>query len=263
MATVKGLAQFQRHFAGFENEYVLIGGVACHLWFQENALNFRATKDLDVVLVSEALTPEFVKRFWLFIEAGRYATMERSDRTHKYYRFTNAKEPDFPHMIELFTRLPDGLDIASGQTTVPIPMDEDVSSLSAILLDEEYYHLIREHRHRIENLPLIAVEVLIPLKAKAWLDLSRRRESGEAIDSSHVAKHRSDVFRLALLLHEGMRLVLPDAVAQDMQRFLEAFPVNSPQWGGIRASLKTIVNFAPSAAELRETIAHTFGLSVG
>ncbi len=263
MAIVKGLEQFQRHFAGFEDEYVLIGGVACHLWFQENALRFRATKDLDVVLVSEALTAEFVQRFWLFIKAGRYAKVERSNHEHKYYRFFHALEPDFPHMIELFARLPDGLDIDSGQTAVPLPMDEDVSSLSAILLDEEYYHLIREHRHVVDNLPLIAVEGLIPLKAKAWLDLSKRRENGEAIDSDNVAKHRSDVFRLALLLQDEMRLTLPDAVTQDLQQFLAAFPIDSPQWEGIRASLKTVVNPAPSAAELLKAITNTFGLSVG
>lgn len=261
MAIIKGLEQFQSHFAGFENQYVLIGGVACHLWFQDSGLNFRATRDLDVVLVTEALTPEFVQRIWAFVDAGRYRRKERSDREHRYYRFTDPEETDFPYMIELFARLPDGLELEADQTIVPIPVDEDVSSLSAILLDEEYYRLIREHQRVINDLPLVEIEVLIPLKAKAWLDLTARRASGETVDSDHIAKHRSDVFRLALLLQDEMRWTLPDSIAADMQRFLDAFPVSSPEWTAIRASLKTVVSPAPSAAALREAIASAFGLS--
>lgn len=262
MAAIKGIEQFQRHFAGFEDQYVLIGGVACHLWFQDNGLNFRATKDLDVVLVAEALTDEFVQQLWAFVKAGRYRRKERSDQERRYYRFADPQDAGFPHMIELFSRLPDGLDIPTDQTVAPIPTNDDVSSLSAILLNEEYYQLIREHRQVVEDLPLVTTEVLISLKAKAWLDLTERRKNGEAVDSNHIAKHRSDVFRLALLLQGETKLMLPDTIAQDLKHFLDAFPADSPEWPAIGASLKAINKINLPAVVLREAIADVFNISI-
>jgi len=261
VAGIRGLELFRNHFAGFEDEYVLIGGAACHLWFESNGLAFRATKDLDVVLVAEALTPEFVQRFWSFVRAGRYRMAERSDRAHKYYRFNSPQEPGFPFMIELFARLPEGLDIDPEQAAVPIPMDEDISSLSAILLDSDYYGLIRERRQMVSEMPLAAIEVLIVLKMKAWLDLSQRRSAGERIDADQVAKHRSDVFRLALLLPGDTQWILPAVVASDLQSFLEAFPADAVDWGAIRDSMKTTVRLPPSAVELRQAITDFFSLS--
>lgn len=33
---------------------------------------FRATKDLDIVLIVEALTPEFVSKFWQYVQTAGY-----------------------------------------------------------------------------------------------------------------------------------------------------------------------------------------------
>jgi hypothetical protein len=60
---VKGIELFAGHFKGFEDSYILIGGAACDLWMQTQGLPFRATKDLDIVIVIEALNPEFIKNF--------------------------------------------------------------------------------------------------------------------------------------------------------------------------------------------------------
>ena len=64
---VKGLDTFQKYFADYEEQYVLIGGAACDILFESNEVNFRATRDLDMVLIVEALTPEFGEKFWKFI----------------------------------------------------------------------------------------------------------------------------------------------------------------------------------------------------
>ena len=65
---VKGIDQFRAHFEGFNDSYVLIGGAACYLAMEEAGLDFRATKDLDIVLCVEALDAEFVGVFWDFIK---------------------------------------------------------------------------------------------------------------------------------------------------------------------------------------------------
>ncbi len=56
---VRGLEIFQERFAACVDQYVLIGGTAASLTMEEAGLEFRATKDLDIVLHVEALTPAF------------------------------------------------------------------------------------------------------------------------------------------------------------------------------------------------------------
>ena len=63
---VKGLQIFQEFFQPFSKHYILIGGTACDVAFSEAGLDFRATKDLDIVLVLEALDTAFVRAFWNF-----------------------------------------------------------------------------------------------------------------------------------------------------------------------------------------------------
>ncbi|MGN0153354.1 MAG: hypothetical protein ACI4A3_02810 [Lachnospiraceae bacterium] len=53
---VKGLDMFREYFAEYTDQYVLIGGAACDISFGENEVDFRATKDSDVVLIIEAQT---------------------------------------------------------------------------------------------------------------------------------------------------------------------------------------------------------------
>ena len=59
---VKGINRFKEYFRDFTDQYVLIGGAACDISFESNNVDFRATKDLDVVLIVEALTREFGQR---------------------------------------------------------------------------------------------------------------------------------------------------------------------------------------------------------
>ena len=56
---VKGLDVFQKHFANHADQFILIGGTAATLTMERAGLDFRATKDLDIVLHIEALTPAF------------------------------------------------------------------------------------------------------------------------------------------------------------------------------------------------------------
>ncbi len=65
---VKGLDIFYEYFSEYSDQYVLIGGSACDLSFSNYDEDFRATKDLDMVLIVEAQTKEFAQRFWEFIK---------------------------------------------------------------------------------------------------------------------------------------------------------------------------------------------------
>ena len=107
---VKGLDVFRAWFADYPDQYILIGGTAATLAMEEAGLDFRATKDLDVVLHVEALTPAFGETFWRFIEAGGYEIRQASDTGKPaFYRFQKPTDNSFPVMVELFSRAPDSL----------------------------------------------------------------------------------------------------------------------------------------------------------
>ena len=86
---VKGLDTFRDFFVGFENQYVLIGGAACDILFSGNEGQFRATRDLDIVLIVEALTPEFGEKLWEFIKLGQYRNKATGSGKPQFYRFDN------------------------------------------------------------------------------------------------------------------------------------------------------------------------------
>ncbi len=69
---VKGLDIFREFFSELTDNYILIGGAACDEQMSEAGLTFRATKDLDIILIVEALNKEFVTAFWKFVKSGRY-----------------------------------------------------------------------------------------------------------------------------------------------------------------------------------------------
>ena len=217
---VRGLDRFKAHFEPFTDRYVLIGGTACSLAMEEVGLEFRATKDLDIVLCVEALDGDFVKAFWEFIRNGKYVIQEKSTGKKQFYRFKNPEDDSYPVMLELFSRVPDALTIGDDSHLTPIPMDEEVSSLSAILLDDDYYHFVHAGKQEIDGLPVVGPTHLIPLKAKAWLDLTKRREAGETIDEKDIKKHKNDVFRLYQIVDPKTSIALPASIVEDLRRFL-------------------------------------------
>lgn len=60
---IRGFAKFKEMFQGFEDQYVVIGGTACDLIMENEELPFRATKDIDMVLIVESVMAEFGRRF--------------------------------------------------------------------------------------------------------------------------------------------------------------------------------------------------------
>ena len=104
---VKGIDRFRDYFRGFTDQYVLIGGAACDISYENNNVDFRATRDLDIVLIVEALTREFGQRFWEIIRDGGYQNRAKSSGAPQFYRFDKPTQKGFPLMIKQFTN-PDG-----------------------------------------------------------------------------------------------------------------------------------------------------------
>ena len=217
---VKGLETFREHFRNYADRYVLIGGAACDIAMTGAGLAFRATKDLDIVLYVEALDAAFVRAFWEFVRAGGYEVQEKSTGEKQFYRFQKPTNADYPFMLELFSRQPDVLQVAEGSHLTPLPTEEDSSSLSAILLDNNYYDFIRAGRQEVDGIPMVGAAQLIALKARAWLDLTERERRGEQIDSRTIKKHKNDVFRLYQILDPGSAPAAPETVKKDVREFI-------------------------------------------
>lgn len=218
---VKGFESFKNWFSGFEDCYTIIGGTACDIVMAEVGRDFRATKDLDVVLIAEALTPEFCARLWAYIDMGGYKHLNKGTGKMEFYRFTHPAKPDYPAMIELFSRKPDAISLPKEAVLTPLPVDEGIASLSAILLDEEYYEFLREGRQTIDGVSILPPSRLIPFKMKAWLDLSSRKSSGEQVDGKDIRKHRNDVFRLVELLNPSEIVETTPVITNDIALFID------------------------------------------
>lgn len=219
---VLGIEKFKEWFHGYEDQYVIIGGTACDLLMTEEGLDFRGTKDIDLVLIVEAITPEFGNRFWEFIRSAGYEHRNKSTGQPQFYRFSHPTESGYPFMIELFSRTIDSIRLANEATLTPLPMDDEISSLSAILLDEDYYRLLCNGTVLINGASVLDAACLIPFKAKAWLDLTFRKANGEQVDSKNIRKHKNDVFRLSVLLTPSTQVTVPQSVWDDLQLFITA-----------------------------------------
>jgi hypothetical protein len=222
---VKGLEVFREHFRNFADRYVLIGGAACDIAMTGAGLQFRATKDLDIVLYVEAMDASFVRAFWEFVRIGGYEVQEKSTGEKQFYRFQKPTNANYPFMLELFSRQPDVLQVADGSHLTPLPVEEDASSLSAILLNNDYYDFIRAGRQEIDGLPMVGAAQLIALKARAWLDLTERAGRGEQIDSKTIKKHKNDVFRLYQILDPTSDPEAPETVKKDIREFISRMRV--------------------------------------
>ncbi len=216
---VKGIDIFQEYFNEYTDQYVLIGGAACSVSFEEQDINFgRTTKDLDIVLIVEAQTKEFGERFWKFIKDGKYRIRAKSNGEPQFYRFDKPEDERFPKMIELFSRTNYLLQEENGLT--PIHIDDSVSSLSAILLDDDYYQILLEGKIVEQGLSVLRPEYLILFKAKACLDLKTRKERGEQVDSFNIKKHKNDILRIVVEMVLERPNSLPDLIIKDMEQFL-------------------------------------------
>lgn len=216
---VRGIERFREYFRDYSGQYVIIGGTACDVILGREGADFRATKDLDVVLVMEALNEAFVEQFLSFVEAAGYKHINKGTGKEQFYRFQCPEDVAFPFMVELFCRRPEYL--RSVETRfAPIHVSDEVISLSAILLEDDYYELLRRGAVEVDGISVLDMEYLIVFKIKAWLDLSERKRNGENIDSKNIKKHKNDVMRLAAYLSPDAELKIYGSVLADAEEFM-------------------------------------------
>lgn len=234
---VKGLKLFTEYFRDFQDSYILIGGAATDIWMEEAGLLFRVTKDLDIILVIEALNNVFVKHFWKFIEEGKYETKQKSDGKPKVYRFIKPGKEDYPFQIEIFSRKPDILGDFENAHLTPIPLGEKLGSLSAILMNDDYYEFAKKYSEIIDDLHLSTTPALICLKAKAFLDIKDHLDNKDWANGNEkrnlerdYKKHRNDIIRISLILTAKDKIKLENPMKEDVQKFIGIAQANPPEY---------------------------------
>jgi hypothetical protein len=210
---------FIEKFKDYADCYTVIGGTACDILMTEAGTDFRATKDIDMILIMEARYKEFAHIFWEFIREGGYRFGWKNSEKAHFYRFTEPRS-GYPAMIELFSRelnyinfIPDGI--------IPIHIDEDTSSLSAILLNDDYYKFMLTGRRVVSGISVLDTEHLIPFKMYAWLDLKDKKARGEHVNERDLKKHKYDVFRLLQIARRDNKIETNGIVRENIIRFME------------------------------------------
>ena len=204
---VYGVEKFKEAFAAFQDCYAVIGGTACDVVLAGSRMRARATDDIDMIVVVEKLTPEFVETFWKFIFEGGYKNGKRKrgedkEPVYELYRFMDPKE-GYPIQIELLARHSDALGSPSGFHIEPLPTEEEQYSLSAIMLDDDYYHLTVRNSEIVDGLRVASPLALIGLKERAFLNLISGRKRGLKVNTKDITKHRNDVLKLAAVITPG------------------------------------------------------------
>lgn len=216
---VPGIDTFRDKFKDYIDYYTIIGGTACDILLSEADLSFRATNDIDMILIMEDNFPEFASAFWEYIKEGGYKCGWKNDNNMHFYRFTEGKL-GYPTRIELFSRKP-GYNLEVEEGIIPIFIDDDTSSLSAILLNDDFYNFMMSGRKVVDGIGVLGAEHLIPFKMYAWINLVDRKVSGEHVNEKDIKKHKYDVFRILQIVTGGTRVESSGLVKESILKFID------------------------------------------
>jgi len=226
---MQGLDKFREYMSGFRSHYVVIGGLATVLTLEERGLPARATKDVDMIIICQPETKFYMKRFWEFIKAGGYKLWkpdEKEEIRPCFYRFIKPENRDFPSQIELFSKVPEYINVPEDVHIVHIPMEGYTSSFSAIIMEDAYYDFAISHSEIIGDIRILNVEALIVLKAIAYMENLRRKEKGIAVDQKNIDKHKKDIYRLAYVFDGSERFEVNDTIKEQLRGFVSEVEKN-------------------------------------
>ena len=229
---MEGLDKFREAFEAYSENYVIIGGTACDIAMTGTAVRPRATHDIDMIVIVEKMTTDFAEHFWQFVREGGYRPERRKQEegeTLKYelYRFVNGR-PDYPEMIELLSRHPDILGEPKGLNIEPLPTSEDTSSLSAIIMDDDFYHFTIDHSKLTNGLRHADSAALI-----------------EHVNSKDIKKHRSDVLKNVVIM-EDSQITAPEPIVACIREFVASI---KKEWNTLSKPLAKALDQDPSFIE--------------
>jgi hypothetical protein len=231
----QGLDRFIREFSVYKDAFVIIGGLASTLNMSIFNLEFRVTKDYDLVVLVKDGNESFFYALRAFLRDGGYSYGKKGN----YYRFTNPKDSSYPFMIEILSRVDLELSRSNPIHKFRIKINEDVFSLSAIMLDEDIYKLVLYRQLEIMGLHIVDPYALIAMKVRAWRDLTEKKNKGENINSDEINKHRKDVIRLSQIIDDTQIIDLGQQLKEDILYYLDACELDDHSFHQIAPNLES------------------------
>ena len=217
---IQGLEHFKNYFKNDTDKFILIGGSATILSLESIGQNRnKGTKDLDLVFVIELLDKKFVNKFMDYIRFGGYETKIANGKS-QFYRFQNPNSEEFPKMIEILSRKPTIFNEIDLMKATKLTISEEISSLSALILDDQYYQFVKDNSVMQNGIKIATMECLVILKIRAYNDLKKKKELGKVdVKSEDIRKHKNDVFRLAQNFNTTQRVECTDYMKKDIMLF--------------------------------------------
>lgn len=105
----------------------------------------------------------------------------------------------------------------------------------------------------IDGMSVLDLEYIILFKIKAWVDLKKRKDKGEDVDSKHIRKHKNDIFKLVVNMEGEQDITVSNEIKNDIKHFINIV-ISEP------ISLKNLGIRSTTLAELLEEIAKCYGV---
>ncbi|MRF57622.1 hypothetical protein [Citrobacter portucalensis] len=215
------------YLGDFGDDYILIGGNACVLNFEKIKVPFRATVDLDLVLIVDRENSKFYSHLCDYlIEYGYTGGLYRcKNKGSCSYRFElkGEQKVERPKVIELFSRKPDYFDeeLSEKLHITPIFTEDGISNMSAMLLDDEIYYFVVENQIKIDNISTVTLPCIFGLKSIAWHN-NVELFKGSKVKEGDVYKHPADMIRIASVI-TGEEYLYPEGIFNSIQHSKEMF----------------------------------------
>ena len=256
---MEGLEKFREAFADFSENYVVIGGTACTIAMEGTLVRPRATHDIDMIVIAEKITDEFGERLWQFVKEAGYRPekkkhIEGESPKYELYRFVDGKD-GYPEMIELLSRHPNVLGEPKGLRIEPLPLGEEPSSMSAIIMDDDCYQFAIDHSRMTNGIRHADPVALVALKAKAYLNLLSDKKNGRHVNDKDIRKHRSDVLKNVVII-EDESIEAPATIVECIHEFVDSIQAD---WDNLAKSLAAALDRDTDfIAELLEILRQLF-----
>lgn len=201
---MKNIKFLSEYMSEYKSDYILIGGNACALHFEKAEAEFRATEDLDIVLLTDGQNEDFYNHLHDFLVENEYTgkVFNGSNPGGSAYRFTKTTDGDeLPKQIELFSKKPEYFDEKKSTKLhiTPIETHDGISNFSAILLDDEVYDFILQSKQEINNISTAHLECILGLKSIAWHANEILLVDGKSKEIN-VIKHPADMLRISSII---------------------------------------------------------------
>lgn len=205
-----------KYLKDYTNSYFIIGGQATAIELAKIDLDFRITKDYDIVLISNSPEEGFYKALLDLISDGKYKNNYVNGKKNAY-RFEKPENPNFPAVIELFCEQGQYHE-SLNKRFAKIDLVECEDKISAMVLDKEIYNFALSHKIIESGISIVDTIGLIALKCFAYFENERLHKEGK-VHEGDVTKHKNDVITLVSSLKEGQKIMAPDILFNSLKQF--------------------------------------------